>query len=352
MMVSVHDGAGAQLQPSGLQNLANGGEQLLAQAVVPSLRRNFSSSGAVGHALAPEVDTHEAAQRGACPAALLPHASSARLNQCCTSTLRSMPQSGRAPVARLGVVRLDQLLQCIPRHDLVHRGQEHVALGGPAIPFRSSPPLVGRHGQGLLLHRATTGTRRMVYLFSVALRPGVARRRTSSRLHAGDRTGARLALSRRTGYTGRCKDGFLYPAMACGACTACASAPAPRSSPRWRHAAALSGAMLMTRARRARPVLRCRAARCRRRHRTPDGDAERSRCDALLLACNGFGGNAAMVHEWLPAMRSAVFAGHAGNDGSAIAWGARSAPGSLTSAPARGTARGRCHTARCCRGRR
>jgi fumarate reductase flavoprotein subunit len=42
---------------------------------------------------------------------------------------------------------------------------------------------------------------------------------------------------------------------------------------------------------------------------------------ALLLACNGFGGNAAMVAELLPEMKDALFAGHTGNDGSAIAWG-------------------------------
>jgi fumarate reductase flavoprotein subunit len=53
----------------------------------------------------------------------------------------------------------------------------------------------------------------------------------------------------------------------------------------------------------------------------PDGALERIGCDALLLACNGFGGNAAMVRDWLPEMREATFAGHAGNDGTAIAWG-------------------------------
>lgn len=53
----------------------------------------------------------------------------------------------------------------------------------------------------------------------------------------------------------------------------------------------------------------------------PDGCAEGLACGALLLACNGFGGNAAMVREWLPAMQGAPFAGHAGNDGSAVAWG-------------------------------
>jgi fumarate reductase flavoprotein subunit len=52
----------------------------------------------------------------------------------------------------------------------------------------------------------------------------------------------------------------------------------------------------------------------------PDGSAEHLACGALLLACNGFGGNAAMVQELLPEMRGATFAGHAGNDGSAIAW--------------------------------
>ena len=53
----------------------------------------------------------------------------------------------------------------------------------------------------------------------------------------------------------------------------------------------------------------------------PDGSVEHLRCDTIILACNGFGGNAAMVHDLLPAMQNAPFAGHAGNDGSAIAWG-------------------------------
>ncbi len=53
----------------------------------------------------------------------------------------------------------------------------------------------------------------------------------------------------------------------------------------------------------------------------PDGRVEHLRCDALVLACNGFGGNAALVRELLPEMRDALYAGHTGNDGSAIAWG-------------------------------
>jgi fumarate reductase flavoprotein subunit len=56
-------------------------------------------------------------------------------------------------------------------------------------------------------------------------------------------------------------------------------------------------------------------------YQRPDGAMERLTCRALLLACNGFGGNPSMVRELLPEMRDALFAGHAGNDGSAIAWG-------------------------------
>ena len=53
----------------------------------------------------------------------------------------------------------------------------------------------------------------------------------------------------------------------------------------------------------------------------PGGAIEPIACDALLLACNGFGGNSQLVRDLLPEMRDATFAGHAGNDGSAILWG-------------------------------
>lgn len=53
----------------------------------------------------------------------------------------------------------------------------------------------------------------------------------------------------------------------------------------------------------------------------PDGRRETLGCDALLLACNGFGGNPEMVRTLLPEMAEASFGGHAGNDGSAILWG-------------------------------
>lgn len=61
----------------------------------------------------------------------------------------------------------------------------------------------------------------------------------------------------------------------------------------------------------------------------PDGSIERLRCDAVILACNGFGGNTELVKQLLPEMAQAIYAGHVGNDGSAIQWaqqlGARTA---------------------------
>jgi fumarate reductase flavoprotein subunit len=56
-------------------------------------------------------------------------------------------------------------------------------------------------------------------------------------------------------------------------------------------------------------------------YQRPDGRLEHLGCQCLLLACNGFGGNTQMVSELLPEMVQAVFAGHQGNDGTAIVWG-------------------------------
>jgi fumarate reductase flavoprotein subunit len=53
----------------------------------------------------------------------------------------------------------------------------------------------------------------------------------------------------------------------------------------------------------------------------PDGRVETVACEQLLLACNGFGGAADLRARFLPAMAQAPFAGHVGNDGTAVRWG-------------------------------
>ncbi|MBM3572689.1 MAG: FAD-dependent oxidoreductase, partial [Alphaproteobacteria bacterium] len=53
----------------------------------------------------------------------------------------------------------------------------------------------------------------------------------------------------------------------------------------------------------------------------PDGTVERIGCDALVLACSGFAGNPALVARHIPEMADALFFGHVGNTGDALAWG-------------------------------
>lgn len=53
----------------------------------------------------------------------------------------------------------------------------------------------------------------------------------------------------------------------------------------------------------------------------PDGTQEDIGCDALVLACSGFGGNPDLVARWIPDMAGATFHGHPGNKGDAMAWG-------------------------------
>ncbi|MEM6945935.1 MAG: FAD-dependent oxidoreductase, partial [Pseudomonadota bacterium] len=53
----------------------------------------------------------------------------------------------------------------------------------------------------------------------------------------------------------------------------------------------------------------------------PDGSEERIGCSRLILACNGFGGNRAMVAANMPEIAEALWFGHDGNRGEAVTWG-------------------------------
>jgi fumarate reductase flavoprotein subunit len=44
-------------------------------------------------------------------------------------------------------------------------------------------------------------------------------------------------------------------------------------------------------------------------------------CGALVLACNGYGGNAELVRRHIPEMGDALYFGHPGNQGDAVLWG-------------------------------
>src|SRR5262249_54238059 len=52
-----------------------------------------------------------------------------------------------------------------------------------------------------------------------------------------------------------------------------------------------------------------------------DGTRERIGCRSLVLACNGFGGNADLVRRYIPEIAGALYFGHTGNQGDAVLWG-------------------------------
>ena len=52
-----------------------------------------------------------------------------------------------------------------------------------------------------------------------------------------------------------------------------------------------------------------------------DATRERIGCDALILACNGYGGSPDLVRRFIPEMASALYFGHPGNRGDAVMWG-------------------------------
>lgn len=51
------------------------------------------------------------------------------------------------------------------------------------------------------------------------------------------------------------------------------------------------------------------------------GSEEIIGCSALVLACNGYGGNRELVRRFIPEMADAIYFGHPGNQGEAVLWG-------------------------------
>jgi fumarate reductase flavoprotein subunit len=129
------------------------------------------------------------------------------------------------------------------------------------------------------------------------------------------------ALQQRHGLAFELLDGFLYPGHAVRRMHTLPQRTGAALMAALDAAAQHAGATLVTQARVHTVWCDASGRALGVSYRRPDGRDEYVACRVLLLACNGFGGNREMVREWLPEMRDAVFAGHAGNDGCAIAWG-------------------------------
>ncbi|MEY2802227.1 MAG: hypothetical protein RL513_1812, partial [Pseudomonadota bacterium] len=128
-------------------------------------------------------------------------------------------------------------------------------------------------------------------------------------------------LTQRHGIALQVLDGFLYPGHTAHRMHATPQKTGASFIAQLERAASEAGAMLLTQATVRELYVDDGSRITGLGFRRPDGQLEQLACDTLVLACNGFGGNVAMVNELLPEMRGATFGGHVGNDGSAIQWG-------------------------------
>ena len=108
----VYDGAGVELESSGLQLLSHLGKQGLAQLVVIKQTAKLQHRGGVGHRLSPQINPHEAAQAGA----VVQRFFADQVGQVEpvldeVNAQHALQTNGRAAIACLGVVRLDDFAQ-------------------------------------------------------------------------------------------------------------------------------------------------------------------------------------------------------------------------------------------------
>lgn len=129
------------------------------------------------------------------------------------------------------------------------------------------------------------------------------------------------ALQARHGFDWTLLDGFLYPGHSVHRMHTLPQKTGAAVMARLQAAAEAAGIPVLTQAVVETLVLDADDRVIGIDYLRPDGLRETLGCDALLLACNGFGGNAQMVRSLLPEMADAAFGGHVGNDGSAVLWG-------------------------------
>jgi len=129
------------------------------------------------------------------------------------------------------------------------------------------------------------------------------------------------ALETSHGIAWQVLDNFLYPGHSVHRMHAVAERTGAALMGRLTAAAEAAGVIVLTEARVTELWARDDGALQAVAYVRPNGSVERLACRAVLLACNGFGGNPSLLSELLPDMAGATYAGHVGNDGSAILWG-------------------------------
>jgi len=116
-------------------------------------------------------------------------------------------------------------------------------------------------------------------------------------------------------------EGFLYPGHGLTRMHAVPERTGEALVRRLAQASAAAGVTLVTSATVDTLVARTDGRVAGVRYARPDGTTDEAGCEALVLACSGFGGNADLVREHIPQIAGAPYFGHAGNRGDALAWG-------------------------------
>jgi fumarate reductase flavoprotein subunit len=128
-------------------------------------------------------------------------------------------------------------------------------------------------------------------------------------------------LSDRYGLPFEVVDNFNYPGHSAMRMHGLPSRTGRELIDRLRNAAEMNGIVILARSTAQRLFAdsesRIRGVEVARR----DGTCERVGCEAMILACNGFGGNPELVRRYIPDMAGALYFGHPGNRGDAVIWG-------------------------------
>lgn len=116
-------------------------------------------------------------------------------------------------------------------------------------------------------------------------------------------------------------DNFTYPGHSAFRMHGLPSRSGAELMDRLRAAAEAAGIDIVTEARAETLLVRPDGSMAGVEIARPDGTRDRVGCRALILACNGYGGNKALVAAHIPELREALYFGHPGNQGEAVLWG-------------------------------
>jgi fumarate reductase flavoprotein subunit len=128
-------------------------------------------------------------------------------------------------------------------------------------------------------------------------------------------------LADRHGFPFEVVDNFNYPGHSALRMHGLPSRTGRELIDRLRSAAELNDIVVLTRSIAERPMADAEGRIIGVQIAHPDGTQERIGCEALILACSGFGGNPDLIHRHIPDMANAIYFGHTGNRGDAIIWG-------------------------------